>query len=156
MEASRTPEEVLEELRAGYRRYLEEVVERRGSAIGDAFSNLLRPEGNPRVNELVNTFAHTLPAWVEELAGLLAGETPEEADRLAGEALELMLFAPPPADRSLELYVAAFEGHAAPLLPFLEPSHCIRLSERYRRRNPPRRMLPCQKKLWKAMTARRD
>ena len=67
-----------------------------------------------------------------------------------------MRCAPPPADRSLELYVAAFEGHAAPLLPFLEPSHRIRLSERYRRRNPPRRMLPCQKKLWKAMTARRD
>ena len=45
-------------------------------------------------------------------------------------------------------------GFAAPLLPFLAPARRAELAERYRALTPPRKMLPNQKKLWKALSGR--
>lgn len=58
---------------------------------------------------------------MEALKTRLAALPAEEADRLATQALELMLLYPRPKDGATEFSLAAFEGFAAPLLPFLAP-----------------------------------
>ena len=40
------------------------------------------------------------------------------------------------------------------LLPLLAPARRAELAERYRALTPPRKMLPNQKKLWKALSGR--
>ena len=45
----------------------------------------------------------------------------------------------------------AFEGKGAALLPWLPAPVRAALADRYRLRTPPRRMLPNQKKLWRAL-----
>ena len=103
---------------------------------------------------MVDAFAEELPVHVEALKTRLAACPAEEADRLATQALELMLLYPRPKDGATEFSLAAFEGFAAPLLPFLAPARRAELAERYRALTPPRKMLPNQKKLWKALSGR--
>ena len=149
-----SPRETLAAMEEGYARFWKELPLRRGTALGEVMSNLLRPDGNPKVNELVSSFAQALEGWVGELAGQLAALPPEEADEWAGRALEQMLFLPPPEERGAELYLAAFEGFALPLVPFLSPEQRAVAAKRYGKRNPPRRMLPNQKKLLGALSGR--
>ena len=77
---------------------------------------------------------------------------PEAADGFAAQVLELMLFYPQPADQHTAFSLLAFEGYAVPLVPHLAEKRRAEVAERYRKRNPPRRMLPNQKKLWRALT----
>ena len=65
-----------------------------------------------------------------------------------------MLLYPRPKDGATEFSLAAFEGFAAPLLPLLAPARRAELAERYRALTPPQKMLPNQKKLWKALSGR--
>ena len=152
--APQTPEGALEALQKGYARYRAELEDSRATALSEVVGNLFRSQGNPRVNQLVSAFAPALEEWGAGLAGLLAGCTPEEADGYAAQALEQMLFYPRPADQSVEFSLQAFEGYAAPLLPFLAQDRRAETALRYQRRNPPRRMLPNQRKLWKALSGR--
>lgn len=149
-----TPAQVLDALRSGYSRYLEGVAEARTASLGEAIGFFFRSQGNPRVNALMDAFGKTLEEWIDALAGLLPGCTPEEADEFAAQAVEQMLFYPRPDDQAIEFALLAFEGYAAPLIPFLASARRAEMAERYKKRTPPRRMLPNQKKLWKALNGR--
>ena len=67
-------------------------------------------------------------------------------------ALEQMLFYPKPADQRTEFTLLAFEGYAVPLVSLLTDGCRAEVAERYKKRTPPRRMMPNQKKLWRALT----
>ena len=151
-ETYETPEQVLEDMRRGYARFVEGVEEARSTGMMELFSNYLRGDGNPRVNQLVDAFAQVLGGWVEALAALLPGLAPEEADGYAVRALEQMLFYPKPADQRTEFTLLAFEGYAVPLVSLLTDGCRAEVAERYKKRTPPRRMMPNQKKLWRALT----
>lgn len=144
--------QALEELRAGYDDFVRKLEKGRASSIGEVMESFFRSQGNPRVAYAVEEFDGMIDAWVAALAGLLAECTPEEADEVAAQALELMLFYPVPADNMIAFSLSAFEGRAQPLLDFLTPQRRQEAASRYARRTPPRRMLPNQKKLWKALT----
>ena len=151
-ETYETPEQVLEDMRRGYARFLEGLAEARSTGMMELFSNYLRGDGNPRLNQLVDTFAQRLGGWVKALTTLLSGLTPEEADHFAAQALEQMLFYPQPDDQRTAFSLLAFEGYAVPLVPYLTEKRRAEVAERYRKRTPPRRMMPNQKKLWRALT----
>ena len=151
-EAYETPEQVLEDMCSGYARFLEGLAEARSTGMMELFSNYLRGDGNPRVNQLVDGFAKALGQWMDALSVLLAALPPEAADGFAAQVLELMLFYPQPADQHTAFSLLAFEGYAVPLVPDLAEKRRAEVAERYRKRNPPRRMLPNQKKLWRALT----
>lgn len=147
----RTPAQALEALDAGYARFLEDLIQARKTSLNEAVEFFLRYQGNPRVGAVLDAFAEGLTAHVEELRGLLAACTAEEADGFAAQALERMLFYPKPVDQSVAFSLMAFEGFSAPLLPFLSPEHRAELAKRYQKRNPRRRMLANQKKLLQQM-----
>ena len=151
-ETYETPEQVLEDMRRGYARFVEGLEEARSTGMMELFSNYLRGDGNPRLNQLVDTFAQRLGGWVKALTTLLSGLTPEEADHFAAQALEQMLFYPQPDDQRTAFSLLAFEGYAVPLVPYLTEKRRVEVAERYRKRTPPRRMMPNQKKLWRALT----
>ena len=151
-ETYETPEQVLEDMRRGYARFVEGLEEARSTGMMELFSNYLRGDGNPRLNQLVDTFAQRLGGWVKALTTLLSGLTPEEADHFAAQALEQMLFYPQPDDQRTAFSLLAFEGYAVPLVPYLTEKRRAEVAERYRKRTPPRRMMPNQKKLWRALT----
>ena len=130
--APQTPVQALEALQNAYSRFLDALPEARRASLGEAIGFFLRSDGNPKLGSLVDAFAEELPA----------------------QALELMLLYPRPKDGATEFSLAAFEGFAAPLLPFLAPARRAELAERYRALTPPRKMLPNQKKLWKALSGR--
>ncbi len=154
--APQTPVQALEALQNAYSRFLDALPEARRASLGEAIGFFLRSDGNPKLGSLVDAFAEELPVHVEALKTRLAACPAEEADRLAAQALELMLLYPRPKDGATEFSLAAFEGFAAPLLPFLAPARRAELAERYRALTPPRKMLPNQKKLWKALSGRRS
>ena len=145
--APQTPVQALEALQDAYSRFLDALPEARRASLGEAIGFFLRSDGNPKLGSLVDAFAEELPVHVEALKT-------RQADRLATQALELMLLYPRPKDGATEFSLAAFEGFAAPLLPFLAPARRAELAERYRALTPPRKMLPNQKKLWKALSGR--
>ena len=151
-ETYETPEQVLEDMRRGYARFVEGLEEARSTGMMELFSNYLRGDGNPRLNQLVDTFAQRLGGLVKALTTLLSGLTPEEADHFAAQALEQMLFYPQPDDQRTAFSLLAFEGYAVPLVPYLTEKRRAEVAERYRKRTPPRRMMPNQKKLWRALT----
>lgn len=153
-ETYETPEQVLEDMRRGYARYVEGLAEARSTDMGELFSNYLRGTGNPRVNRLVDEFSQVLSGWVDTLAALLSALPAEQGDAFALQALEQMLFYPRPEDQGTEFSLQAFEGYAIPLVPFLTEGRREETAARYRKHTPPRRMLPNQKKLWKALTGR--
>ena len=59
-ETYETPEQVLEDMRRGYARFVEGLEEARSTGMMELFSNYLRGDGNPRVNQLVDAFAQVL------------------------------------------------------------------------------------------------
>ena len=149
-----TPVQALEALQNAYSRFLDALPEARRASLGEAIGFFLHSDGNPKLGSLVDAFAEELPVHVEALKTQLAACPAEEADRLAAQALELMLLYPRPKNGATEFSLAAFEGFAAPLLPLLAPARRAELAERYRALTPPRKMLPNQKKLWKALSGR--
>ena len=151
-ETYETPEQVLEDMRRGYARFVEGLEEARSTGMMELFSNYLRGDGNPRVNQLVDAFAQVLGGWVEALAALLPGLAPEEAGGDAGRARGPMRFFTQPAAPRTELPLLAFEGYAVPLVGLLTDGCRAEVAERYKKRTPPRRMMPNQKKLWRALT----
>ena len=52
-ETYETPEQVLEAMRQGYARYMENLAEARSTGVGERFSFYLQGTGNPKVNQLV-------------------------------------------------------------------------------------------------------
>lgn len=152
--APQTPVQALEALQNAYSRFLDALPEARRASLGEAIGFFLHSDDNPKLGSLVDAFAEELPVHVEALKTQLAACPAEEADRLAAQALELMLLYPRPKNGATEFSLAAFEGFAAPLLPLLAPARRAELAERYRALTPPRKMLPNQKKLWKALSGR--
>ena len=124
--APQTPVQALEALQNAYSRFLDALPEARRASLGEAIGFFLRSDGNPKLGSLVDAFAEELPVHVEALKTRLAACPAEEADRLATQALELMLLYPRPKDGATEFSLAAFEGFAAPLLPFLAPGRSWR------------------------------
>lgn len=150
--ASLSPGQALEELLAGYQAFMGKLERSKAASVGEVMGNFFRAQGNPRVTYAVEEFDQLLTGQVAALAELLRDCPAEQADALAGRALEQMLFYPPPADRAAAFPLAAFEGHALPLVPFLSPVRRRDMIRRYLKRNPARQMLPNQQKLWRALT----
>ena len=109
----------------------------------------------PALERLVEQFAR-LPGIgsksAQRLAFYVLSLPQEEADAFAVRALEQMLFYPKPADQRTEFTLLAFEGYAVPLVGLLTDGCRAEVAERYKKRTPPRRMMPNQKKLWRALT----
>jgi len=144
--------QALEELRGCYEAFIHKLEECRAASMGEAMGFLFRSQGNPRVGYAVEEFNQVLISRVDTLGEQLAQCSPEEAGELTEQALELMLFYPQPKDNTISFSLTAFEGHALPLVPFLPEQARQEAARRYARRTPPRRMLPNQKKLWKALS----
>lgn len=142
----------LEELEACYRNFTEKLNKSKASSVGEVMGNFFRAQGNPRVSYAVEEFDAAMTERLTALTGLLEACPAEEARSLAAQALELMLFYPVPADRTVAFSLSAFEGRAIVLLPFLPPHTQREFASRYARRTTPRQMLPNQKKLWKALS----
>ena len=147
-----TAAQTLEELRACYASFLEALTQRSAVDVGEAFAFFISPYGNPRLSQTMDEFAPAVAGLAEGLAAQLTGCPPEDADALAVQALEQMLFYPMPRDAMLEFSLAALEGSAQPLLSFLAAQRRQELAERYAKRTKPRKMLPNQKKIWKALS----
>lgn len=143
--------QALEELETCYRDFIEKLKKSKASSVGEVMGNFFRAQGNPRVSYAVEEFDAAMTERLAALTALLEGCPVEEACRLAAQALELMLFYPVPADSTVAFSLSAFEGRAVALLPFLSPDQQREAASRYARRTPPRRMLPNQEKLWKAL-----
>ena len=143
--------QALEELETCYRDFIEKLKKSKASSVGEVMGNFFRAQGNPRVSYAVEEFDAAMTERLAALTPLLEGCPAEEACRLAAQALELMLFYPVPADSTVAFSLSAFEGRAVALLPFLSPDQQREAASRYARRTPPRRMLPNQEKLWKAL-----
>lgn len=143
---------VLEELRACYGTFVEKLEKSCASSLGEVMGNYFRAQGNPRVTYAVEEFNEILNGHVAALANDLGSRPAEEAEALALEALEQILFYPPSRNNTVAFSLAAFEGHALPLIPFLSPQRRKELARRYTRRTSPRMMLPNQKKVWSALT----
>ena len=100
--APQTPVQALEALQNAYSRFLDALPEARRASLGEAIGFFLRSDGNPKLGSLVDAFAEELPVHVEALKTRLAACPAEEADRLATQALELMLLYPRPKDGATE------------------------------------------------------
>lgn len=146
-----SPAQALEELEACYRHFIEKLKKSKASSVGEVMGNFFRAQGNPRVSYAVEEFDAAMTERLAALTAVLETCPAEEAGDLAVQALELMLFYPVPADRTVAFSLAAFEGRAVALLPFLPPDKQREAASRYARRTPLRQMLPNQEKLWKAL-----
>ena len=143
---------VLEELRSCYGTFVEKLEKSRASSLGEVMGNYFRAQGNPRVTYAVEEFNSIINGHVAALTDDLGTCPAEEAEVLALQALEQILFYPPPKSNTAAFSLAAFEGCALPLVPFLPLERRKELARRYTKRNPPRHMLPNQKKVWSALT----
>lgn len=146
--------QALDDLRTCYGAFMEKLEKSRISSMGEAMGNLFRAQGNPRVSYAVEEFNDAVNSRVTALADLLGSAPADEAREATLLALEQILFYPLPADHTTAFSLAAFEGCALPLIPFLPPEQRWELGRRYARRTVPRKMLPNQKKVWSALTAR--
>lgn len=148
----RSAPQAVEELQNAYEEFVHRLEKCRAATISEAMTFFFRGQGNPKVAIAVEEFDEIITGQVDALAGLLAECTAEEADRLAAQALDAMLFYPVPKDNTVMFSLAAFEGRAHPLIAFLSPDQRQETAKRYAKRTPPRRMLPNQKKLWKELS----
>lgn len=144
----------LETLQARYAALLEEVLKAeaqtdRNGLLSHIFSG---HSYHPGLDGVMQTYGPALDAALGELLAALEALTPEEAAEPARQALEILLFYPRPGRLSEELVLVAFEGKGEALLPWLPASARAELADRYRRRTPLGKMLPNQKKLWKALS----
>lgn len=144
--------QALEALRGCYQEFMDKLQVCRTAGLGEAIGFFFQSQGNPRVGQAVDEFNGVVTGRVAALAEALAELTEAEAAELAAQAMELMLFYPLPKDNTILFSLAAFEGRAQALVPFLSPEARQELAGRYAKRTPPRRMLPNQKKLWKELS----
>ena len=147
-----TPYQALKDLETCYEEFRETLKRCRTAGMGEAIGFFFRAQGNPRLSMALEEYDPVITGLVEDLAGMLAACPAEQADELAARALETLLFYPLAGDNTLDFSQLAFEGRAHALLPFLTPDRKRSLAARYKKRTPPRRMLPNQKKLWKELT----
>ena len=153
--AIRSPDEILQALRdcyCGHMLKLEQADAVR--SIGEVFSGWLGGGGRRKQarSEALTAFHGEAGALVEALLDALT-EYPEQAERGAAGAMEIILFYPPKQGRAVDLALAAVEGLAEPLIPYLDREAAAELVQRYRRRTPPRMMLPNQKALFEKLRA---
>lgn len=153
--AERSPEELLEALRSCYCEHMLRFAE--ANEAGGWRENLLGWLGNgvrkKARSDALSAFYEEAHALVEALDFALE-ERPEQAGRCAAGAMEIILFYPLKQGRALDLALAAIEGLAEPLVPWLEPAAAAEIIARYRKRTPPRMMLPNQKKLFTQLQER--
>lgn len=145
--------QAVEELRGCYEAFAEKLEACCAANVGEAMGFLFRAQGNPKVGYAVEEFNAVVTRRVADLAERLTLCPAEQAGRLAEQAMELMLFYPQPRNNTISFSLAAFEGHARPLVRFLPAQRRQELARRYARRTPPRRMLPNQNKLWQALVS---
>ena len=150
--APATPYQVLKDLETCYEEFRAALTQAKAANMGETIGFFFRGQGNPRVGEALARFDPRITALVETLAGLLASCPPEQASELAALALEQLLFYPKAGDSTLDFSQMALEGRAQPLLAFLTPERRLSLAARYKKRTPPRMMMPNQKKLWEALS----
>ena len=149
-----TPYQALLDLEAAYTDFRKTLDWCRSISMGESVGNFLLGKGNPRVARALADFDPVVTGLTSTLAAMLADCPPEQADELASRALEIILFYPQIGDTTVDLSQTAFERRGEVLLPFLAPERRRALADRYRQRTPPRRMLPNQEKLWKALNGK--
>lgn len=146
-----TPYQALMELEAAYADFRRTLDRCRSVGMGESIGNFFLGRGNPRVAQALADFDPVVTGLTDSLAAMLADCPPEQADELAARALETIFFYPRIGDSAVDLSQTAFEGRGQVLIPFLTPERRRVLSARYKKCTPPRRMMPNQEKLWKAL-----
>ena len=141
-----------DDLRACYVDFVRQLSQTHSSRLGEAIGFFFRGQGASPSALALEEMLSAAAQQVARLAGLLAACSPQQADELAAPVLEQMLFYPRPEDSTTEFSLVALEAQAQPLLPFLSPARRQDMACRYAKRTPPRRMLPNQKQLWKALS----
>lgn len=144
--------QAIQALKDCYESFVKKLECSKTTSVGEVVGFLFRSQGNPKVNYAVSEFDPVVTEQVAALADCLSGCPADEANGLTLQALEHMLFYPIPKDSSIAFSLAAFEGKALPLVPFLTPKDRQELARRYARRTQPRQMLPNQNKLWSALS----
>lgn len=147
-----SPEEALTGLRDCYSNHMDLLLEARTA--GGLKESLLGWLGS---GERKRARSAALDAFYQEALGRVEGlqvlldEREEEAGDWAAQAIEVILFYPPKLGRDLDLALAAIEGLADPLLDYLPRETAAEIMARYRKRTPPRMMLPNQRKLFERL-----
>ncbi|MCD7948441.1 MAG: hypothetical protein LUG13_09215 [Oscillospiraceae bacterium] len=151
------PEEALAALADCYTRYCAAFSDTpRYETAREALGNLAAGRTNTGARgPLLDSLHADLSVLVEELTALLSA-APAQVEPLALRALDILLFYPQEkGKRQLNMSLAALEGLAAPLLPYLSPAALAALATHYKKRNPPRKMFPNQTELLRRMTAQK-
>lgn len=102
------------------------------------------------MEDALSVFHAEAEELVENLCAALDA-CPEQGARGAAAALEIILFYPPKQGKAVDLSLAAMEGLSMPLIPYLERETAAELAQRYRKRTPPRMMLPNQRALYQRL-----
>ena len=148
----RSPDEAIQALRdcyCGNLLKLEQADAVRG--LGDYLSGFLGGGRRRRsVDGALTAFHEEAGARIEDLCASLDA-CPEQAGRGAAAALEITLFYPPKQGKAVDLSLAAVEGLSMPLIAYLEQETAAGLAQRYRKRTPPRMMLPNQRALFERL-----
>lgn len=109
---------------------------------------------HPGLDALLRDYTTLLSGHVEALALAVRTCPGDEAQEAVRCGLERLLFYPKPASLPEEFTLVALEGHGLPLAGLLSPGDRQELAQRYAKKTPPRRMMPNQKKLWKALSGK--
>ena len=154
MDTVLTPSEALKALENCYDALLEALPDaRQAEDTRGALSNLFSGHSyHPGLDALMDKYVPLLADHVAALAQAVQVQPGPEAQAAALRGLERLLFYPKPASPPEEFTLVAFEGYGLPLGPLLSPEDRLDLAQRYAKKTPPRRMMPNQKKLWRALT----
>ena len=156
MDAVLTPEEALKALEDCYDALLNALPDaRRAEDPRGVLSSFFSGHSyHPGLEALLRDYTTLLSGHVEALALAVRTCPGDAAQAAARRGLERLLFYPKPASPPEEFTLVALEGHALPLTGLLSPADRRELAQRYAKKTPPRRMMPNQKKLWKALAER--
>lgn len=156
MDTVLTPSEALKALEDCYDALLEELPAARRSEDpkGILASMFSGHSYHPGLDALMARYLPLLNGHVETLVLAVQAHPGPEAQAAALRGLERLLFYPRPATMPETYTLLALEGCGLPLPPLLSPGDRLDLAQRYGKQTPPRQMMPNQKRLWKALSAR--
>lgn len=152
-EEDRTPGELVEELAGIYSEYLSSDPDE-GKGFAELLSGWFLPPGHSVSTPGDEQFVAGVARVVKELTAVLTKAPPDVQDGNARAALEIMIRPPVTHSSAQKLYFCAVQEQGAALAPFLKPQNREELRIIMREEENPRRQLPSQRALYKALSSR--
>lgn len=153
MSEASTPKQLVEELAAVYRTYFR-WNPNQGKGLADLLSGWFRPPGSGGTEPEDEEFVASVKRIVANLAKELPAEDAEGQDSAARSALEIMIQPPETYSEAQKLFFCAVQEQGVALTPFLRPESRADLCRLMRQAESPRRQLPSQRSLFRALGGR--